>query len=321
MTTSPRSTRHRLEGLETDNLMAFLALLGTLRALECAEPNWHARAGFDFDRSPLRPYLQLRCEVSQDDVAEAVVRGITALMASVDLAERTDVKQGAESTRDEIRRALDAEPPRSRFNTDLMAALSSDAGRARDETGAISPLCFPSVARVSFLGGMRELIAAETPTSRDGSTRSLGSPTASVERALFAPWQRLDRPPGLRFDSVEGRQHAFQWVAPEDDKPTTEHGAARLAIIGLACFPVLPSGETAQTRTPVAGGSVIDGKFTLTWPLWQYPMSLAAIGSLLLQQGLADTQTRQRLGVVARMRTRRIGLGKYITFTCAEEVA
>jgi hypothetical protein len=32
---------HRLQGLEPDNMLAFLALLGLLRALEQARPNWH----------------------------------------------------------------------------------------------------------------------------------------------------------------------------------------------------------------------------------------------------------------------------------------
>jgi len=35
---------HRLEGLEPDNLLAFLALLGLLRSLETARPAWRPRA-------------------------------------------------------------------------------------------------------------------------------------------------------------------------------------------------------------------------------------------------------------------------------------
>ena len=35
--TTPRD-RHRLEGLEPDNLLAFIALIGLLRALEAARP-------------------------------------------------------------------------------------------------------------------------------------------------------------------------------------------------------------------------------------------------------------------------------------------
>jgi hypothetical protein len=34
---------HRLEGLEPNNLLAFLSLLGLLRALETSRPVWHTR--------------------------------------------------------------------------------------------------------------------------------------------------------------------------------------------------------------------------------------------------------------------------------------
>jgi hypothetical protein len=48
-------TRFRLDGLEPDNLLAFLALLGLLRALDTRRPDWHSRAGWDLNQPPLRP--------------------------------------------------------------------------------------------------------------------------------------------------------------------------------------------------------------------------------------------------------------------------
>ena len=57
--------RLRLEGLELDNLLAFLALLGALRALEKSRPDWHPRAAWDFGSPPLRP------EPSPDGAADA----------------------------------------------------------------------------------------------------------------------------------------------------------------------------------------------------------------------------------------------------------
>jgi hypothetical protein len=53
-------TEHRLEGLEPDNLLAFLALLGLLRALEEARPAWRPRVRWSIDEPPLRPVLRLR---------------------------------------------------------------------------------------------------------------------------------------------------------------------------------------------------------------------------------------------------------------------
>lgn len=53
------SRRHRLAGLEPDNLLALLVLLGLLRALQTARPRWHPRAAWDLDHPPLRPLLIL----------------------------------------------------------------------------------------------------------------------------------------------------------------------------------------------------------------------------------------------------------------------
>ena len=69
------ATAHRLERLEPDNLLAFLALLGLLRALEVAglRPRAHW-AGL-----PLRPVLTLRRAATQEEVAETATEGCAAL--------------------------------------------------------------------------------------------------------------------------------------------------------------------------------------------------------------------------------------------------
>jgi hypothetical protein len=54
---SGSETHHRLEGLEPDNLLAFLALLGLLRAIEVVRETWRPRAAWDLDAPPLRPVL------------------------------------------------------------------------------------------------------------------------------------------------------------------------------------------------------------------------------------------------------------------------
>ena len=46
---------HRLDGLEPDNLLAFMALLGLLRTLEEARPGWRPRASWTVAEPPLRP--------------------------------------------------------------------------------------------------------------------------------------------------------------------------------------------------------------------------------------------------------------------------
>ena len=46
---------YRLNGLEPDNLLAFLALLGLLRTLEHARPTWRTRVAWTVEGSSCPP--------------------------------------------------------------------------------------------------------------------------------------------------------------------------------------------------------------------------------------------------------------------------
>ena len=60
--------RHRLDGLEPGNLLAFLALLGVLRALEEAAPAWLPKVAWSVDEPPVRPLSEpVRAGVRGDD--------------------------------------------------------------------------------------------------------------------------------------------------------------------------------------------------------------------------------------------------------------
>jgi hypothetical protein len=61
---------HRLDGLEPDNLLAFLSLLGLLRALETADKTLYPRASWDVDTPPLRPRLVLAHAASPEEVTQ-----------------------------------------------------------------------------------------------------------------------------------------------------------------------------------------------------------------------------------------------------------
>ena len=58
---------YRLAGLEPDNLLAFLALLGLLRSLEEARPASLPRVGWTIDAPPVRPALQLTERLTADE--------------------------------------------------------------------------------------------------------------------------------------------------------------------------------------------------------------------------------------------------------------
>ena len=78
-----RST-HRLAGLEPDNLLAFLALLGMLRTLEHVRSAWRPRLAWTVDTPPVRPTLTVAAQTTEDGIVAAVAEGLT------DLANRHD---------------------------------------------------------------------------------------------------------------------------------------------------------------------------------------------------------------------------------------
>src|SRR5215471_14762505 len=71
--------RHRLEGLEPDNLLAFLALLGLLRAIEAARLDWRPRVAWDVEQPPLRPVLVLAEAATCEEISEAAAEGANRL--------------------------------------------------------------------------------------------------------------------------------------------------------------------------------------------------------------------------------------------------
>ena len=85
----PSLTTLPLVGLEVDNLLAFLALLGLLRTLEVSRPSWRPR--ISWSRSPWRAELHLAETVDEAEVASACRSGIDAIVAHYDVAKRSDV--------------------------------------------------------------------------------------------------------------------------------------------------------------------------------------------------------------------------------------
>ena len=70
---------HRLDGLEPDNLLAFLAMLGLLRSLNQADATLHPRISWAIDEPPLRPKLHLAQYLEIEALTEKIALGIDAL--------------------------------------------------------------------------------------------------------------------------------------------------------------------------------------------------------------------------------------------------
>jgi hypothetical protein len=64
--------------------------------------------------------------------------------------------------------------------------------------------------------------------------RDLQSQVSSeLHEALFEPWTRQDPTPAFRWDPAEDVRYALRADDPSGQKSTTQHGANRLAALGL----------------------------------------------------------------------------------------
>ena len=319
------TTEHRLNGLEPDNLLAFLALLGLLRTLEEAHAGWRPRVRWTVDDPPVRPVLTLSDALSKETIAAAVASGLTELVRRHDFEPFRDLKLSPEEARARLRAAAHAD----RYTADLWAALASDAAvRERNKAVEVepTPLCLLfGQGHQHFLERLSSVPQAAAPPPRPVNGRkSAITDVECLSEALFAPWTRPDATRSFRWDPHEDVRYALRATDPTDSKTkeTTQHGANRLAAVGLSVLTVVPRSRGGVARLDVLGGNRdADGSFVFTWPIWRESISLATVRSLLGHQELGDAATRGALGIVERRRTRRISSGKFMNFTRAESVS
>ena len=159
-----------------------------------------------------------------------------------------------------------------------------------------------------------------------GRTRPLpgrfGHPHEFLMRPLFHPWTRPDATSSFRWDPHEDVRYALRAIHPTDakTKERTQHGANRLAAVGLSALTVVPrSSRAGTTHLAVAGSRERKGYF-FAWPIWRHPIGLAAIRALLSHPRIHDPAVRDALGIVERRRARRIAVGKFMNVTRAEPV-
>ncbi len=317
---------HRLDGLESDNLLAFLALLGLLRALETADPALYPRAAWDIDRPPLRPRLFLAREVTGEQISEVAAEGIQTLALGYEFNGR----KGLNYSRRECRELLTEETKASfadhRERIDLLAGLMSDAAIKDDKTELVdpTPLCLLfGQGHQHFLERLANVPreAAPPPRGRGKSTVALSASQCLAE-ALFQPWHREDRTSSFRWDPAEDVRYSLMAGDPTDTayKARTQHGANRLAAVGLAALTLVPEMRAGRVRPSIMGGmSGVDG-FSFAFPIWRDATTLTAVRALLCHPSLRKPEGLKHLGVDHVVVAKRISVGKFMNFASARPI-
>ena len=317
----------RLEGLEPDNLLAFLALLGLLRALEASRPGWQPRAAWDLDNPPLRPMLALATPQAAMAICESAAEGAATLAGHYDFPQSADDGAKPQSdlnytpavARKLLQRAATSRDSRSAH---LWSALMCDAS-AKDNKIEATPLCLLfGQGHQHFLDRLATVPRTEAPPPRGRGKKAVTLTAAeTLHEALFEPWSRHDPTPAFRWDPAEDVRYALRADDPSNEKSTTQHGANRLAALGLAALTATPVQRGRRVRLQVLGGAFERNVFAFYWPIWKEPASLASIRALLSHPDLIKGPSElAHLGVAEVRRTLRIGVGKFMNFTRAEPV-
>jgi len=295
-----------MPGLEVDNLLAFLALLGLLRALEASVPEWRPRASWV--ENPWEARLHLAEERSKDQVAAAAGKGLDQLSEKLDPDGRNDVS----FTTDEFRKYA------QRLKGDavaakLVVALAAEWPAKRDGTVQAAPLVMMfGQGHQHFLARLVAVARGELPERLRKAKHppDLHDPKKIAE-ALFAPWRRDDDADGFRWDPEEDQRYALRFGDPSRaGAAPTVHGANRLAALGLLSFPCMP-----RARGHGVPGSVRDAEgVAFVWPVWLTPLSLRTIEALLSHPDVVGGRPSRlrELGVAALYRARRVPNAKFM---------
>lgn len=215
-------TRHRLIGLEPDNLLAFLALLGLLRALEAADrerphgERLRPRVAWDLDTLPRRPLLCFGRALSRVEILDAAASGIDLLARDQQFGGRKNL----DHTWSEARQLLVGEArnatSETRNRADVVAALMTD-GAVKEQKGATPPSIDPTPLCLMFGQGWQMFLErySEIPAEPTPPPRRIGRVsvklTASecLAEALFASWHRDDPTFSFRWDPEEDVRYAL----------------------------------------------------------------------------------------------------------------
>jgi hypothetical protein len=325
-------TRHRLDGLEPDNLLAFLALIGLLRTLETADQaqledlKLRPRVFWDLDLPPLRPVLSVVRPATQNDVGEAANKGVSILTSTNSFGDRKDLNYTRSEARGMFETAAHNATAADHNAADLLSSLMNDAAvkdSKKSETATIdpTPLCLLfGQGHQHFLERLVHVPIELAPPPRGKGAAALAiSATDCLKEALFAPWHRSDPTFSFRWDPDEDVRYALMRGDPTDSayKSGTQHGANRLAALGLAVLTLVPETRAGRIRPSVLGGSFSREGFSFSWPIWKEPATLSAIRALLSHPDLHKPSSLVHLGVDHVLTAKRISVGKFMNFTRA----
>jgi hypothetical protein len=195
-----------------------------------------------------------------------------------------------------LRSAVESASWDQRGECDFFAAFASEMAVDSTEKELIKPTAFyMTSARQQFLSTAQKLAKSYR---KDQSEK--------LNEALFGPWLYRDKQHALGWDPAAERMYALRHKKPGDETPTSVSAAIRLALEAIPLFPVFPD---KNGRLSTSGFVRINRENVFQWPLWQVPIGLDALKTLLTSE-LGDDTNLCRRGVNALYKSIRSEFGQ-----------
>lgn len=203
-----------------------------------------------------------------------------------------------------------------RLETDMLCAFGSDAVVAeKNKESRIKETWFCFIkgsGRQWFLDTALQLVNKVTTDQTD-----------QIHKALFEDWDYSNEGLSMRWDPLDDRRYALMDRDPtaSDNKSRTVWMANLLAYWALALFPSAPVKRQLKTTGWTRLKESKKERDVFTWPIWDKPIGVDTIRSLLQHLELAKQSPSLKelkpLGVCACFRSERIQIGKFFNFSTA----
>lgn len=297
-----------LPGLDGTNPLGFLAALGVLRVLSLQKHG--VKLSWQLSGGTWRPVL-FGVRVSLPDLGAELHKAIQNLDHS---AWSIDKKLPFEASllRQNAHNSVLAASRTCRQKPDILASFGVDCFTDKEGVFEKTDLCMVRAGDAAGQGMTaygKRIIETIRPEQ--------------LQQSIETSWLYNDDQCALRWDPGEDKPYAVQWRNPSKVGALSEKGANCLALFGMTCFPVLPVRGQAETT---GFGLKKSKQSSFTWPLWQYPLNLSVVSTLLtlseLQREQPDRLQLASLGVAAVYRCNRIMTSTYYAnFTPSQRVA
>ena len=316
-TAIPETTFH-LTAINGTNPLGYLAAIGTLRLASQAWPDKSVR--MCWSKLDASPSLVIQSEeVTQDDLlSKLLIIGsnldslFTASLLADAIAASPKNKSGEPSWTNKLRfpiatyRTFTSGKDWAIKRTAEYAAAWADPEQPEEN----NKIDVAKRTRFDFTAGNQSFI---------GMLRDLKSncKTSDLANTLFEGWQYSDSICSMRWDPADEKsQYALQDSDPGPNPPPAELGANFLAIEALPLYPFVTDYIGSQP-----GFIRHSRQSTWSWPLWETPITLDVLKSLLAlpMHKPALIKNRRDLGIIGIYQSNIVmPSGRYKCFTPAK---